>query len=136
MKVVVDTNVLVSAILSPSGPPAQILDLILSRRIILLISHAILSEYSEVLNRKEFSFDIKLVSAFLHILMTYAEKVTASACSIHLPDPDDEPFLACAISGNADFLITGNKKHFPEASCHPIKPVSPAEFLADWTDLS
>lgn len=129
MRVVVDTNVLVSAILSPAGTPAQILDLILSRRVTLLISPDILTEYTEVLSRKEFSFNKEVIRSFLHVIAMEAEKVTPHPRSTALPDPDDEPFLVCALSGNADFLITGNKKHFPEASCRPVKPLSSSEFL-------
>ena len=129
MKVVVDTNVFVSAILSPHGSPAKILDLVLSRRIFLLLSSSILAEYREVLKRKEFSFDAEIVTVFLRSISMNAEKLNPEPCSISLPDLDDLPFLACALAGKAEFLITGNKKHFPEAACYPVKPISPFEFL-------
>lgn len=124
-----DTNVFVSAILSPAGPPAQILDMILNRRLTLLMSPDILAEYTEVLKRKEFSFDNETVNTFLLMIALYAEKVNVLSRSFSLPDPDDLPFLECAATSHADFLITGNKRHFPVASCHPVKPVSPSEFL-------
>ncbi len=129
MRVVVDTNVFVSATLSPAGIPAQILDLILSRRVTLLMTPAILDEYTEVMKRKEFSFNVETVDTFLRKISLYAEKVNTASHSIVLPDPDDLPFLECALAGKADFLITGNKKHFPAVPCHPIKPVSSSEFL-------
>ena len=129
MRVVVDTNVFVSSILSPRNLPAQILDLILSRRILLLISEKILAEYQEVLQRKEFSFDPEIVEGLLRFIQTYSEKVVLTPMKISLPDASDEPFLACALQGKADFLITGNKKHFPLSLCRPAKIVSPSEFL-------
>ena len=129
MRVVVDTNVFVSAILSPTGLPAQILDLILSRRITLLISSSILAEYVDVLKRKEFSFNEKTIHNLLKMIALYSEKISPAVHKISLPDPDDIPFLACALGGKADFLITGNKKHFPAAACDPVKPLSPLEFF-------
>ena len=129
MRVVVDTNVFVSSILSPRNLPAQILDLILSRRILLLISEKILAEYQEVLQRKEFSFDPEIVEGLLRFIQAYSEKVVLTPMKISLPDASDEPFLACALQGKVDFLITGNKKHFPLSLCRPAKIVSPGEFL-------
>lgn len=129
MKVVVDTNVLVSAILSPLGIPAHILDFILSRRITLLVTALILAEYNEVLHRKEFSFNEKTIKNLFRIIQLNAEQVLAIKVSRKIPDPDDQIFLDCAMTGSAHFLITGNKKHFPSHLCYPIKVVSPAEFL-------
>ena len=129
MRAVVDTNVFVSAMLSPAGIPARILTLILNRHIILLISSGIFEEYEEVLKRKEFSFNEETIHTLLRMMTLYAEKVTPISHSISLPDPDDLCFLECAITAKADFLITGNKRHFPAALCHPIKVVSPSEFV-------
>lgn len=129
MKAVVDTNVFVSAALSPSGLPAQILQLVLSRKIVILISPPIMKEYAEVLARKEFSFSPNTIREYLRAIGLYAQAVTGIFSSPALPDRDDEVFLACALEGKADFLITGNKKHFPAPLCKPILVVSPREFL-------
>ena len=129
MKVVVDTNIFVSGILSPSGFPAQILDLLLRRKITPLISPAILREYAEVLARKEFSFNPDTVQDYLYAIGLYAQKIWGISPHPALPDPDDEVFLACALEGKANFLITGNKKHFPDHLCKPIRIVSPREFI-------
>ena len=128
-RVVVDTNVFVSSILSPRNLSAQILDLILSQRLKLLVADGILKEYQEVLQREEFSFNPETVQDLLRFIQMYAEKVTLSPSKISLSDASDEPFLACALQGKADFLMTGNKKHFPPALCRPVAVVSPAEFL-------
>lgn len=130
MRVVVDTNVLVSGILRPAGPPGHILDLVLTRRVTLLVSSAVLSEYREVLSREEFGFPKRSVDDLLHFIEAYAEKVIAAGRTLSLPDPQDTAFLLCAIEGRADFLITGNKKHFPASVCKPIRVGSTSEFLA------
>ena len=129
MRVVVDTNVFVSAILTPTGPPAQILDLILTRQITLLLSPSILTEYQEVLKRKKIGLKNEKVEDFLEFVRAYAENISDVTPKISLPDPEDLPFLACALEGKADFLITGNKKDFPDSICRPVKVVSPAAFL-------
>jgi putative PIN family toxin of toxin-antitoxin system len=130
MRVVVDTNVLVSAVLSSTGLPALILDLIFSREVTLILSPAILAEYEEVLTRDEFyRLREEKVRQVLRRLQIAAEVVSTKPHPVSLPDPDDQPFLACAIEGRAHYLITGNKKHFPASLCKPISVVSPAEFL-------
>ena len=130
MRVVIDTNVFVSALLSPAGSPAQILELILSRRVTLLISRPILTEYTEVLKRSDFGFDETVLQEFFRMIQLYAEKIISILLDLPFPDLDDLCFLACALEGKADFLITGNKKHFPASSCKPVKVVSPSEFLS------
>ncbi len=130
MRVVVDTNIFVSALLSPAGLPAQILEWILSRRVTLLVSSAMWAEYEKVLKRSDFGFDKASLEEFFRMIQLYAEKINAIHLSLILPDPDDLCFLACALEGKADFLITGTKKHFPIALCKPIKIVSPSEFFA------
>ena len=135
MRVVVDTNVLVSAIIAPAGPPAQILDLILSRRLQVIISLPILAEYEEVLVREEFGFSRTAVRQVLGFLRQYGALVTPMPCSISLPDPDDLLFVDCALAGRADYLITGNKRHFPAAACRLARPISPSEFLRAFREI-
>lgn len=135
MKVVVDTNVFVSAILSPRGLPAQILDLILTRHITLLISPLILTEYQEVLRRKRISLEKKRVEDFLQFISAYSELIPAIPSEISLPDPDDLPFLACALEGKADFLVTGNQRDFPEVKSQSVRVVSPREFLEAFAEF-
>lgn len=130
MKVVLDTNVLVSSVLFPLRIPAQILGLILSQKVTLLVSNPILEEYRDVLCRNEFSFPKETVYNLLRTIELTAERVSTYGKRFGLPDPDDEVFLECALEGGADFLITGNKKHFPMQSSRPVKIVSPSEFLS------
>jgi predicted nucleic acid-binding protein len=55
--------------------------------------------------------------------------VASAPLSLPLRDPDDEPFLEIAVSGGADYLVTGNAAHFPPELCQGTKVVSPADFL-------
>jgi uncharacterized protein len=127
VRIVLDTNVLVSALLSPAGAPAQVLTLLLAGDLVLLFDERILDEYRAVLTRARFSFDAPKVDALLQQLETDGERVTATTTTT-LPDPDDLPFIEVALSGRADALVTGNLKHFPENLGVPV--LSPRALLA------
>jgi predicted nucleic acid-binding protein len=58
--------------------------------------------------------------------------VAAAPLSIRLPDPDDQPFLEVALAARAEFLVTGNKKHFPQGDYGGVKIRAPGEFLELW----
>lgn len=132
MRIVVDTNVLVSGLLNPHGPPGRVLDAVLAGTHVLLCDDRIRSEYTEVLGRKRFGFASADVATLLRGLESCGESVTAPPLSVSLPDPDDLPFLEVAVAGRADRLVTGNPRHFA-AGAAKLKPgavVSPAQFLA------
>lgn len=124
MRLVLDTNVLVSALLSPVHPPALILDTILIGENVLLYDERLMAEYRGVLTLLRFGFDPTDVGTLLEFFQTAGERVICLPSGIVLKDPDDLPFYEVALSGRADFLVTGNKKHFPRAPWI----VSPAEF--------
>ena len=107
MRVVIDTNVLVSGLLSPFGPSARILDLVLLGELTPVFDDRILAEYREVLARREFGFDPEDVRQLLHFFEVEGERVTAPPLAVTLPDPDDLPFLETAVAAGADALITG-----------------------------
>ena len=125
MKIVLDTNVIVSALLTPSGSPAAILNLVLRASATLLIDNRILFEYSDVLRRKKFNFPPFAIDALMDFIKAAAQFVTPTPTSIRLPDEDDRPFYEVAISGGADYLVTGNKSHFPRKAI----VVTPKQFL-------
>lgn len=125
MRAVLDTNVIVSALLNPSGSPASVLTLVLRGTVTLLIDNRILFEYADVLRREKFSFPRRAVDPLLDFFKPSTLYVSASLTSAKLPDEDDRPFYEVAVSGDADYLITGNKSHFPRK---PIV-VSPKQFL-------
>jgi predicted nucleic acid-binding protein len=88
-----------------------------------------LSEYREVLLRPKFGFSSDAVEALLDQIMASGDSVSAGSIHRPLPDPDDEPFLEVAISGMADALVTGNKRHYPKPARAGIRVLSPREFL-------
>lgn len=129
MKVVIDTNVIVSGLLNPYGPPAEILRLLLTGSLLLFYDIRIISEYFEVLNRPRFQFDKENVSLIISEIETSGIPVITHPLKKLLPDPSDKMFLEVALAGQAEYIITGNKKHFPENVCSGIKILSPAEFI-------
>ena len=112
MRIVPDTNVLVSALLSPHGPSARILDRSLTGEMTLLVDDRILGAYRCVLPRAKFGFNAPDVRILLTTLEALAEGVSALPVSLELPDSDDLPFLEVAHAGKADALVTGNTRHF------------------------
>ena len=129
MKIVLDTNVLVSGILSPNGPPAAVLRALLTERVTLCFDERIVSEYRDVLTRTKFSFDRDLVEELIGFLEAAGSPTLAAPLAVTLPDPWDQMFIEVAISSNADFLVTGNLKHLPEKAREGVRVVSPREFL-------
>ena len=130
MRVVVDTNVLVSALLSPHAPPAQVLRLVLQGDLVLLHDERIISEYRQVLSRSMFDFDPEDVGAVLEGIESNGEAVFARPLPVELPDPDDLPFLEVAAAGSADALVTGNLRHYRAVrGRHDIQVLSPRDLL-------
>ena len=130
MKIVLDTNVLVSAFLKPGSGPARILRLVIQGHDIdIVVNESNLLEYFEVLTRPKFALDHNLVHFILETLRFKGIKAPALARSFNLPHSADEPFLEAALATNADALVTGNKKHFPKKACRGQKVLSPKEFL-------
>lgn len=130
MKIVLDTNVLVSAFLKPQSDPAKILRLILQRNFQIVINEHILSEYYEVLKRPKFSLDPSYVQVILQFIRKIGVNAPALRESFSLPDSGDIPFLEAAMATRADALITGNNRHFPDKFCKGQKVVTPTEFLS------
>lgn len=129
MRIVLDTNVLVAGLLSPFGPPGQIVRLVSSGDIPLCLDAQIISEYEDVLARPKFGFDGDAVAALVDFVVHAGEMVAAAPLSKALPDRDDEPFLEVRIASSADYLVTGNHAHFPGECCGGFPVVSPAEFM-------
>lgn len=128
MRVVIDTNVMVSAVLSPRGTSARVLDILLDGELIILFDDRIMDEYRAVLSRKKFGFDPDGVDDLLNYLVSTGERIVPRMTKFKTADADDAPFLETAISGVADVLITGNKKHFPR-KVPGLNIFSPDEFL-------
>lgn len=131
MLVVLDTNILVSALLSPFGPPARVLDLVLNGDLRAAYDDRLLAEYREVLARPKFSFAPEDAALVLAYLETDGERVTAQPLACELPDADDLPFLEVAAQAEA-VLITGNTAHYPAAVRGVVQVVAPGEFFRAW----
>ena len=129
MRIVLDTNVLVSALLTPHGPPARVLDLVLAGRLRMLVSDRIVDEYREVLLRPRFGFASDDVEALIAFFTDAGEWPSAAPISLSLPDPDDLPFAEAAIAGSADALVTGNRRHYPSSSMPAGLPVLTPQML-------
>jgi len=121
--------VLVSGLLSPDGPPGRVLDLLLRGDIVLCFDDRVLAEYRRVLARPKFGFEPARVKEILDYLHGEGEAASAAPLNIELPDPNDCAFLEVAVAAGAEFLITGNLKHFPGALRRGVNVVGPDEFL-------
>lgn len=129
MKIVLDTNVLVSGLLSPYGAPAEIVGMVSSGILRLCYDARVMVEYQDVLARPKFQFDQKKVKDLLAFAGQTGEVVATSPLGAPLPDPHDEIFLEVALAGRAVFLITGNIKHFPASLRRGVNVVTPQGFL-------
>ncbi len=129
MKVVVDTNVVVAGLLSPHGPPGEIVRMIASGSLSLCFDARVLPEYADVLARPKFGFDPHQVKLVLEQVRGEGHVVASDPLPDKLHDPDDQAFLEVALAGGARCLITGNVKHFPLSKCCGVKVLSPSLFL-------
>ena len=134
MKVVVDTNVIVSGFLGGIRAPAEVLTLILSREIVIVYDERIFLEYREVLSRTKFKFRKSSIAAFLDVIQKTGSLSQAYSQPFDLPDSDDNMFLETAAATHVDCVITGNLKHFPFEKRQGVKVVSPAEFILMYRD--
>jgi putative PIN family toxin of toxin-antitoxin system len=129
LRIVLDTNVMVSGVWSPFGPPGEIVSLVAAGALPLSLDDRILAEYREVLSRHGFGFDPEKVEPLLLLVEAIGEFVIAPPLPERLPDPDDEALLEVALEVAADFLVTGNLRHFPARLRQGVAVVSPRGFL-------
>jgi len=99
VRVVLDTNVLVSGFLSPRRPPGRVVDLVTTGHLLLLHDDRILAEYREVLARPRFAIRPAEAAAVLDLIVHEGILCPAPPLSVPLPDPDDLPFLEVAVAG-------------------------------------
>jgi predicted nucleic acid-binding protein len=128
---VFDTNVLVSGILSPHGPPGWIVDALQQGECRAIIDDRIWDEYVEVMSRPAFGFAPDDVETLLGRIAHHAIRAPVTVEQLRrlpLPDPDDVPFLACALAMDVP-LVTGNVRHFPRAAAGKIAILTPAAYV-------
>ena len=130
IRAVIDTNIIVSAMISPSGNEALLILAINRGLVIPCFSTEILREYSDVLLRPKFGFVLDEVDSLLELFRQRGTPVDTRPISQRSPDPGDDKFIACAIAGKAGFLVTDNKRHFPPNQLPGCKVVSAREFMA------
>jgi uncharacterized protein len=128
LRLVLDTNILVSAALKPQGLQRTVLVLALTRPARLYISRPILEEYQQVLARPRFQIRKSRQQQFLQLLKNRAHWIEPSRRLDVTPDPADNIFLECAEAARADYLVTGNMRHFP-LFWRQTKIITPREFL-------
>ena len=136
MRTVLDTNVIVSAHLSLQGPSGRILQHWRANGYETIVSSNLLDEYGDVLRRPRLVTLHHLgnvaIDAFLEEFATASAYVTPREHLLAVPgDIDDNVVIECAVAGNADIIVSGDKKHLlPLGSYDGIPIVAPADFLA------
>jgi uncharacterized protein len=113
LRLVIDTNVLVSAALKPESLQRTTFLLAITKPARLYVSHLILEEYADVLSRPELHIRKGTRQQLLQLIENRGHIVAPSRRLDVTSDPDDNIFIECADQASADYLITGNQKHFP-----------------------
>lgn len=129
MRVVLDTNILISALWTPDRLEAAIVSLAVSGRITVFVSPDVLAEYRDVLFRKKFAALHPRAETLLGAIEAHAIRVEpAFRLAVALNDDDDNRLLECAFAASAQYLITGNLKHYPRQH-GATRVVNAREFL-------
>ena len=129
MRVCLDTNVLLSGIFW-KGVPGKIVDLWVEGRFELLVSASILEEYKRILRRLGAKLGPEVAERWITKIV---EKSSVVATSLQRKrwsrDPHDDQFIHCALSGRAEYLVTGDRDLLELKGPVPVRIVSPKEFL-------
>ena len=129
LRLVIDTNVLVSSALKPESLQRTTFLLAITKPARLYVSRPILEEYAEVLSRPELRIRKGLRQQLLQLIRNHSHIVVPSRRLEVASDPDDNMFLECADIAKADYLVTGNQKHFP-IFWKKTKVITPREFIS------
>jgi uncharacterized protein len=129
LRLVIDTNVLVSAAINPAGLQRTVFLIAISKPARLYVSHPILEEYSEVLGHPELRIRKGLRLQLLQLIKTHSHTVVPTWRLEATTDPEDNIFLECADAARADYLVTGNQRHFP-VFWKKTKVVTAREFVS------
>jgi uncharacterized protein len=126
----IDTNVVVSGLLSPQGPSARVLDAVLDGRVKLVYDARILAEYRDVLHRPRLKLKSEKISAFLTSLHGQT-MVTPGPLAVVGPDSDDIAFVAAALATTDKTIVTGNLADYPPEILHGARVLTPAQAAAE-----
>jgi putative PIN family toxin of toxin-antitoxin system len=120
LKVIVDTNIIVSSMLTPDGPPDKLMTRLYHLEFSPFLSNPIFDEYDEVLNRPKFQFAVKKITETLNFFRIYGQFIDTDPglapglSLIPFTDESDRKFYDVLCVSGADYLITGNVRHFPQ----------------------
>lgn len=129
LRLVIDTNIVVSAALKSDGLQRTVLLLALTKPARWYVSEAILREYQDVLSRPELRIRRGLRLQLMQLIRSHVHAVVPARPLCLTPDPGDNKFLECADTARADYLVTGNQRHFP-TYWKKTKVISSREFIA------
>ena len=128
-KAVYDTNIIVSAVLHKDRLPASLLSSALEGKVALFVSEELLREYQGVLERPKFKLGKREVGNLMRLITEKATIVRPTKKLAKIKkDPADNRILECALEAQVDFIVTGNKRHFPFEKFHTAKVVNPQQF--------
>lgn len=132
MKVVLDTNVLMSAIFF-GGPPFQIVKAWLDGKVEMVVSVEILDEYESVCQRLKTKYpniDYESIETILHLLIRNCELVETKTCRVEVSkDPDDNKFIECALCANVQIIVSGDKHLLDISGYKGISVLKPQDFI-------
>jgi putative PIN family toxin of toxin-antitoxin system len=128
IRVVLDTNVVVSAMLRSGGLPEAVFNLAMGGETQCCISEPIVAEYEDVLRRPRLAIDPGKVAVAMARIRAVSSMVQPAVRVTAARDPDDNVFLECAEAAQAHYLVTGNGRHFPERWKETLI-VAPRQFM-------
>lgn len=126
----IDTNVIVSGLLNPSGPPARVMDAVVDGRLRMVYDSRILAEYRDVLHRPRLKLRPEAIDAFLEALRGQM-LVNPTTVTCDGPDPDDLPFVAAALCVPDRTIVTGNLADYPDEILNGVRVITPAQAAAE-----
>jgi len=129
LRLVIDTNVVISAALKPDGLQRTVVLLAMSKPARWYVSEAIIAEYRSVMARPELKIRKSLRQQLLQLLKKRTQMITPSRLPQVTSDLADNIFVECADAARADYLVTGNQRHFPQF-WKKTKVISSREFLS------
>jgi putative PIN family toxin of toxin-antitoxin system len=129
LRLVIDTNVVVSAALKPEGMQRTVVLLAMTKPARWYVSEPILAEYATVLTRPQLKIRKSLRQQLLQLIKNRAHTIAPSRVGQVTSDPDDNMFIECADRARADYLVTGNQRHFPKFWKN-TKIIGSGEFLS------
>jgi putative PIN family toxin of toxin-antitoxin system len=135
VRAVVDTNVLVSGLLSAAGPPARIVDAFRRSRFELVVSPAVLDELLDVLLRPYLGVSVREAASMVATIRRLGHLLGGEYLDVNaVRDPKDNVVLACALEGDAEYLVSGDRdllvlKDHHVAGHRVVHVVRPRDFL-------